>query len=90
MAFHALRIFNVSGVTSCTAQRSEAECLDVLILGSPEALRIVAQLMMLGPLDAEFHGQQFRLTKFTVRNQGDRGRLVFTATHTPATGFTAS
>ena len=43
MAFHALRIFAVSGVTSCTAQRSKAECFDVLILGTPEALRTVAQ-----------------------------------------------
>lgn len=81
MAFLSLRIVAVSGVASCTAERLNAECLNVLIVGTPEALRFVAQLMMMGPLDAEFQGRNLRLSRFTVQNQGDRGRLVFRAEH---------
>jgi hypothetical protein len=83
VTFHALQILAVSGLTSCTAERLEGECLEVLIVGTPEALRSVAQLMMQGPLDAEFRGKRFRLNRFTVQNQGDRERLVFRADHGP-------
>lgn len=45
--------------------------------------------MLHGGLTVEFRGIRLVLTHFTVFNQGDRGRLVFTATHRPATPLAA-
>lgn len=70
--------------TSCRASALDPRHLAVEIEAAPKLIHELAQKMVHGALSVEFQGRQLVLTHFTVFNQGDRGRLVFTAAHRAA------
>lgn len=73
--------------TTSTATVIDSQHLSVEVLGAPPAIHLIALRMAQGGLTVQFRGVRLALTHFTVFNQGDRGRLVFTATHRPASGL---
>ncbi|WP_326537886.1 hypothetical protein [Pseudorhodoferax sp.] len=71
----------VGGLVSCQAAVLDSRHLAVELVGSPALIHHAAVQMLRGQLPAEFQGARLLLTRFTVFNQGDRGRLVFHAAH---------
>ena len=73
--------------TSSSATVIDSRHLAVEIQGAPTSIHLLALRLAQGGLTVQFRGVRLVLTHFTVFNQEDRGRLVFTAAHRPATGF---
>lgn len=73
-------------LASCSASVIDSQHLAVEVAGTPAVMHQLAMQMVQGGMTVEFRGIRLVLTHFTVFNQGDRSRLVFTATHRPAGG----